>query len=170
MNNILATFIDELIIYDYILFSGVFSLFILLFILGLILRKKAVKAIVLIFSAFFVLLVGSTLGYLKMHEYLFNNSISLISQKKLTFSQAVVVYATVKNNSNFDFENCKISAMVYKVSGNAIKDYIFTFKPLMKMSIFEYDILKGEERELKIILEPFTYSNDYNISVEAICR
>ncbi|WP_229860084.1 DUF2393 family protein [Candidatus Sulfurimonas baltica] len=164
------TFIDELIIYDYILFSVIFALFILLFILGLILRKKATKAIVLISLAFFILLVGSTLGYSKMHEYLFSNVTSFISQKKLTFSQAVVVYATVKNNSNFDFVNCKISASAYKVSGNSIKDYIFTFKPLMKMSILEYDILKGEERELKIILEPFTYSNDYNISVEATCR
>ncbi|QOY54409.1 DUF2393 domain-containing protein [Candidatus Sulfurimonas marisnigri] len=170
MNSILTTFIDELIIYDYILFGSIFALFILFFIVGLILRKKPVKAIVFISSAFLILLFGSTLGYSKMHEYLFSNTTSIVSQKRLTYTQAVVVYATVKNNSNVDFKNCKISASAYKVTNNAVKDYMFKFKPLKKMSILEYDILKGEDREFKIILEPFTYSNDYNISVEASCR
>ena len=105
-----------------------------------------------------------------MHKFLFKNSTQLISQKKLNFTQAVVVKGTLKNESKFDFKMCNITASAYKVSGNAIKDKILPFNPFKKMSILEYNILKGEVREFKIIVEPFTYSKDYNISVGASCK
>jgi hypothetical protein len=38
------------------------------------------------------------------------------------------------------------------------------------MSIFEKDIPKGESREFKMIVEPFTYSKDYNISIKSECE
>jgi hypothetical protein len=38
------------------------------------------------------------------------------------------------------------------------------------MSIIEDDIAKGQEREIKIIIEPFTYAYDYNLSVGADCK
>ena len=34
----------------------------------------------------------------------------------------------------------------------------------------EYDIVKDELREFKIIVEPFTYTKDYNISIGASCK
>ena len=50
------------------------------------------------------------------------------------------------------------------------KDFILKLKPFKKMSILEYDILKGDVREFKIIVEPFTYSKDYNVSIGASCK
>jgi hypothetical protein len=38
------------------------------------------------------------------------------------------------------------------------------------MSILEEEIPKGTQREFKIIIEPFTYAGDYNISLEADCN
>jgi hypothetical protein len=38
------------------------------------------------------------------------------------------------------------------------------------MSIVQNGIKKGETIDFKIILEPFTYSKDYNISVGADCK
>ncbi len=170
MASKISTFVNELISYDYVLFGGVFVLFILLIIFGILQRKKVALAVFLISISFLILLFGPTLGYLKMHSYLFKNDTQLISQKKLTFTQAIVVKGTLLNESKFDFKTCKITASASKISGNALKDYIFGFNPLKKMSIFEYQIPKGELREFKIIIEPFTYSKDYNISVEAKCK
>jgi len=166
----LSLFIDNLIPYDYILFGGSFFLFILFIILGVLLRNNTIISILLLILAFAVVILGPTLGYLKMHEYLFKNEVSIVSQKKLTFTKAVVIEGKLKNISNTNFDICKIDFEAYKVSGNSIKDYIYKFKPLKKMSILKYDVAKGKTIDIKAILEPFTYSKDYNISVKASCR
>lgn len=166
----ISKFINELIVYDYILFGTLFLLFILFVTLGILLRNRAAIAIFLILFAFTQLVVGSTYGYLKMHEYLFKNETSITSQKKLNFTQAIVLYGSVKNMSQRDFLSCKITATVYKNTGNRVKDYIFRLKPVNRMSIIEDDIVKDEEREFKMIIEPFTYGGDYNITLGAKCR
>ncbi|MCW8895632.1 MAG: DUF2393 domain-containing protein [Sulfurimonas sp.] len=170
MTEKITTFLNGLIIYDYILFGTVFTIFLLLIILGIVQRHKIVLALSLILLSFIVLSVGSIVGYIQMHNYLFKNTSSITSQKKLTYSQAVVVHGVVKNTSKFDFQSCKITVSAHKVSENSLKNYLFQFKPLKKMSILEYDILKAQEREFKLILEPFTYTKEYNISVGASCK
>ena len=170
MKSKITAFIEGLITYDYLLFAGVFLLFILFIILGIALRKKIGVALLFILIAFATLLLGPTLGYVKLHEYLFKNSTKLISQKKLNFTEAVVIKGSVKNESKKNFQSCKIIASAYSVTSNKYKNYLKKFKPFENMSIVEYNISKGETRNFKIIMEPFTYSRDYNISLGADCR
>ncbi len=165
-----SEFIQNLILYDYILFGSLLALFLLFVILGIVFRRKLSLALSLIFFAFMLLLGGATFGYTAMHDYLFKNEITLLSQKKLSFTQAAVVYGTLKNLSNRDFKSCKVSATAYRVSGNALKDYVRRLKPIANMSIVEEDIPIGAEREIKIIIDPFTYSGDYNVTLGADCR
>jgi len=118
-------------------------------------------------SAFFL---GPTLGYIEMHKYLYKNSTTLLSQKRLHFTKAIVVKGVLKNESKFDFKECKITATVFKKTKNKYKNYIYRLKPLKKMSILQKDVPKGQSRDFKIIVEPFTYPKDYDISVKADCR
>nr|WP_321266667.1 DUF2393 domain-containing protein [uncultured Sulfurimonas sp.] len=170
MKSKITAFINGLITYDYILFGAVFGLFILFIVLGILLRKKTLLAIILIIISFSILFLGPTLGYIKMHEYLFKNTTQLTSQKKLNYTNAIVVKGSVKNDSKFNFKSCTISASALKVSKNEFKTYIYSFKPLAKMSILEEDIKIGETRDFKLFIEPFTYSKDYNISIGSKCR
>jgi len=170
MKEKITAFLDGLIVYDYILFGSIFVLFLLFIILAIVLRKRVGLALFLTLFSFILLFMGPIVGYIQMHKFLFKNSTTLTSQKKLHFTKAVVVKGNLKNESKFDFKKCKITANAYKVSGNVIKDMIFPFNPFKKMSILEYDIRRGETREFKIIVEPFTYSGDYNISLKAGCR
>ncbi|ADN09903.1 conserved hypothetical protein [Sulfurimonas autotrophica DSM 16294] len=163
-------FIDGLISYDYILFGASFILFILFIIFALLLRKKLIVALFFIFLGFATLVLGPTFGYIQMHKYIFKNSTKLLSQKKLNFVQAVVVKGTITNESKFDFGECKITAEVYKVTKNKYKNYLFKLKPFQKMSILEQNLPKGQMREFKIIIEPFRYQKDYNISLGASCK
>ncbi|MDQ1263781.1 MAG: hypothetical protein QG559_782 [Campylobacterota bacterium] len=166
----ITEFINELIPYDYILFGGVLVFFILFVLLGVVFRKKTLLALILIIFGFAVLIGGSTIGYVKLHDYLFSHTTSIISQKKLNFTQAVVVYATITNESKREFKSCKITATAYRVNEDKIKEYILKFKPIEKASIIEENIDINETRELKFIVEPFTYSGDYNVSLKAKCR
>jgi hypothetical protein len=170
MKEKITAFIQGLISYDYILFASAFTLFILLIVASILLRRKVGLSIFVLLLSFSVLFLGPTIGYIKMHQFLFKNSVTLTSQNKLNFVQAIVVKGTLKNESNFDFKSCKITASVCKSSRNKIRNYIYSFKPLANMSIFEKDIPKGESREFKMIVEPFTYSKDYNISIKSECE
>jgi hypothetical protein len=105
-----------------------------------------------------------------MHDYLFKNTTTLISQKQLEFVNAVVVKGTLSNDSNRNFTSCKIRAEIHKQSKNSLKNYIYRFKSLKKGSIVRENIVKGETVNFKIIIEPFTYSKDYNISLGAKCK
>ncbi|MBL1243586.1 MAG: DUF2393 domain-containing protein [Sulfurimonas sp.] len=170
MNSKITLFIDGLIKWDYLLFGSVFVLFVLFIILGIVLRKKLILAVLFLLLGFSILLLGPTLGYMKLHETLFKNSTLLESQKRLQFSEAVVVKGSVTNESNRDFKECKITASAYALSSNKLKNYLKKFKPFKKMSIIETNIAKSETREFKIIVEPFRYTKDYNISLGADCR
>lgn len=170
MKEKITAFIENLITYDYILFASVFGLFFLFIIIAILFRKKTTLAVVFVLLSFFILLLGPTLGYIKMHEYLFKHSLELTSQKRLTFTQAVVVKGTLTNESNSDFKSCKIRASANKSTGNALKDFVFKFKPIKSNSVLKYNILKGEKIDFKVIIEPFTYSKDYNITLGANCK
>jgi hypothetical protein len=166
----IQSFIDGLIVYDYILFGSVLVLFVLFIVLAILLRRKLGLAVFFVLIAFATFLLGPTLGYIGLHKFLFKNHTELIEQRKLNFSQAVVVKGRLFNDSNFDFKSCKITANAFRVTPNKYKNYIYKLKPFKKMSIVEKDIKKGQTRDFKIIVEPFTYKRDYNISLEANCK
>jgi hypothetical protein len=170
MGSRFQNFVDSLISQDYMLFLGVLFLFLLFIILAVVLRNRLKIAIFLVLIAFSIVVIGPTYGYMKMHEILFKNSIELISQKKLNFVEAVVVKGKISNSSKRDFKECKITASAYKVTSNKFKNYIYQLKPFQKMSIVTDSILQGETKEFKIIVEPFRYQKDYNISLEGDCK
>ncbi|WP_297442814.1 DUF2393 domain-containing protein [Sulfurimonas sp.] len=170
MKEKITAFIHNLLIYDYILFASAFALFILFIILAVLLRRKLGLALFFLLFGFATLVLGPTIGYIEMHKYLFKNSTQVLSQKKLNFVEAIVVKGKITNESKFNFKKCKVTASVFKTSTNKLKNYVYKLKPLKKMSIFEYDIPKGETKEFKIIVEPFSYARDYNLSLKASCK
>jgi len=170
MKNKITSLLDGLITYDYILFGAILLIFILLIVFSLLLRRKKTLSLFLAIFSFIFLILSPFIGYSMMHNELFKNQTTLVSQKKLEFTKAIVVYGKLKNISARDFKSCLITAIVYKSSSNKLKNYLYGFKPLKKMSIIEEDIVMENEIDFKIIVSPFTYSKDYNITLEASCR
>lgn len=170
MKEQMSQFFQELILYDYILFGSAFFLFLLLIVLAIVFRRILFLALFLMLLSFSILTLSPTLGYKYMHAYLFKNSLELFSQQKLNFIEAIVVRGVITNESKHDFKSCTISASAFKVSSNTFKNYIYPLNPLNTMSIIEENIPSGGQREFKIIIEPFTYTGDYNISLKAGCH
>jgi hypothetical protein len=166
----ILAFVHGLIVYDYILFGSAFFLFLLFIILAIVLRDRLKLALFCLLFGFAILMLVPTWGYIEMHNYLFKNNTQLLWQKRLHFSDAIVVHGVLTNESKFDFKECKVSAWAYKVTPNKYKNYIYKFKPLKKMSMLLTDVPKGETKPFKIIIEPFTYAKDYNVSLKADCR
>lgn len=170
MKTQITTFVNELLIYDFILFGSSFLLFILFIVLGILLRQKTAIAVLTVLFSFMILFLAPTLGYVKMHEYLFKYKTQLLSEKKLTFNNAIVVKGLITNESKRFFKNCNIKASAIKVDANKLKSYIFSFKPIVTSQILEQNIDINETREFKIIVEPYHYEGDYNITIGAKCN
>lgn len=163
-------FIHGLIEYDYILFGGVFVVFLLFIILAIIFRNKTGVAVFFFLLSLAVLFLAPPLGYIQMHKLLFKKELKLTEQKKLHFLDAVVVKGVLSNTSKFDFSTCRVSASVFKTSKNFLRNYIYKFKPLQTTSTTIQDIKQQQSADFKIIVEPFRYTGDYNVSLEADCK
>ena len=170
MKEQITTFIHTLSMYDYILFGSALFLFVFFLIVAMLLRERFGLAITFILLGFTILMFTPTLGYVKLHKYLYKNSLQLLSYKKLHFSDAVVIKGSLSNLSKFHFKECTIEVIAYKNTANKYKNYIYRLKPLKKMSIIQTDIKQGETRNFKILMDPFVYQKDFNISLGANCR
>ncbi len=170
MRTTLTAFIDQLMLYDYLLFGGTVLLFILLLILALLLRRRLALALTCVLGAFAILVLGPTIGYVQLHNYLFKHETALTDVKALEFTDALLVRGTLTNTSKRDFERCRVSADVYKVVNNAVLDLFSPFIPFKKGTVVTQPLPKGETAEFKIFVEPFGYTKEYNVSIGAECR
>jgi hypothetical protein len=166
----ITTFIQSLAKFDYVLFSSIFIIFLVLIILAIILREKLILSISLSLLSFVVLFVAPVVGYYKMHNIVYKHTVSITSEKKLNFTKAVVIYGTIKNESKRNFKSCKIKAKIFKQSKNKLKNFLYQFKSYKQRSITKNSILKEEMKKFKILVEPFLYEKDYSVSIGAVCR
>ena len=170
MKEKLLAFIDSLILYDYILFGVAFALFILLLVLAVILRERIVLALLSILFAFSILLFAPTLGYVKLHEYLFKTELHVSKRKQLEFTDALLIEGALTNRSKFTFKRCVITAAAYKISGNRILDMLAPYVPFKKgKRILDTMIKPKQTVKFKLFIEPFRYKKDYNVTVKSEC-
>lgn len=172
MKERVFTFIENLLIYDYILFGSILLLFILFLLLAVLLRRHMILAVLVIIFALFFVILGPVFGYKAVHSYIFKNHLEDIVVKELQFSPALVVKGVIVNDSKFTFKECKIKAKVFKVSHNELFDMLYPLNPFKKTSYMLYDInlSKHQKKEFKFFIEPFHYTKDYNTSFEGSCR
>lgn len=164
-------FIHHLIIYDYLLFGGIFVLFLLLLVLAIALRHKMVLAVIFVLLAFGVLTAGPVIGYIKLHQYLFKNTIILHEVKALEFTEALLIKGDINNTSKRPFKECSIYVGVYKVSHYKYLDKIYPYIPFKKGSLKIVEpIAPGKSAPFKLFVEPFRYAKDYNITIKGECR
>ncbi|MDD2838184.1 MAG: DUF2393 family protein [Sulfuricurvum sp.] len=164
-------FIHHLLIYDYLLFGGIFILFILLLTLAIAFRKKMGLAIFLVLVAFGVLTAGPVGGYIALHHYLFKHTIIIHEVKALEFTEALLIKGDINNTSKRPFKECTLHAGVYKVTHNKYIDPLYPYLPFKKSSLkLQVRIDPGKSVPFKLFVEPFRYTKDYNLTLKGECR
>ncbi len=170
LKSTIQSFVATLHDYDYILFAVSGGLFFLILLLAIVLRKKVGLSLLLILVAFVIIISGPILGYNYIHSTIFKTHISDLSIKRLEFSEAVVIKGTLTNLGKQAYKKCTLSSKAYRGATNFIEEIVYPLQPFQKMSIVkEEDINVSDNINFKMILEPFTYSKEYNISVKASC-
>ncbi len=170
LKETLHAFIKTLHPYDYLFFGISGALFLLILLLAIVLRKKVGLSLLLVFISFIIIIAGPITGYQYIHSTIYKTEIKDLIIKKLEFSKALVIKGELTNRGKQDYTECTISAKAYQGADNLIEEWVYPLKPFQEMSIIDTDVLKVQEkRDFKMILEPFTYSKEYNISVKASC-
>lgn len=167
----ITDFIHHLLPYDYLLFGGIFILFILLLVIAIVVRRKVGLAIFFVFVAFGVLTAGPVVGYTILHQYLFKHHIIIKEVKALEFTEALLIKGDINNTSKRPFSECILRAGVYKVTHNRYIDPLYPYIPFKKSSIVLNETIKpGKSESFKLFVEPFRYTKDYNVTLKAECR
>jgi len=173
MNQIKATlhdFIASLHLYDYILFGVSGALFVLILLLAILLRRKAVFSLILVLLAFIILVALPISGYNYIHGKLYKTELTNLNIKRLEFSEAVVIKGTITNRGKQNFRKCTVSSQAYKGASGLLQELVYPLKPFQKMSIVKQEELGIDQSlDFKLVMEPFTYTNEYNISIKVNC-
>lgn len=172
MKEKVLLFINNLLIYDYILFGSIILLFILLLLLAVLLRRHLISAVLIVIFALFFLMLAPIFGYKEVHNYIFKNHLENVTIKQLEFTPALVVKGEIVNDSKQIFSECKIKAKVFKVSHNKLFDMLYPINPFKKTTyrVADLNLSKDQKQEFKFFIEPFTYTKDYNTSLTGDCK
>lgn len=173
MNKLKASFqafVESLHTYDYVLFGICGALFLVLLFLAILLRNRVGLSLLLVLLSFITLIAGPIIAYTYIHSTVYKTEISELEIKRLEFSQAVVIKGKLTNLGKENFKKCKISSSAYRGATNFLEELVFPLKPFFKRSIIkEENIDINSSLDFKLLLEPFTYSKEYNISVKVDC-
>lgn len=170
LKSSIEAFIATLHLYDYILFGVSGGLFLLILLLAIVLRRKTGFSLFLVLLAFIIIIAGPIAGYQYIHATVYKTEISDLQIKRLEFSEALVIKGNLKNLGSQSFQSCKLSAKAYREPTNILEEFVNPLKPFQKVSIIRDTPMQiNDTVDFKMILEPFTYSNEYNISVKVDC-
>lgn len=170
LKSLIEAFIATLHPYDYIMFAISGGLFVLILLLAIVLRKKVGFSLFLVLLAFIIIVAGPIGGYSYIHATVYKTEISELQIKKLEFSQTLVIKGQLKNLGSQSFKSCKIVAKAYKEPTNILEEYVNPLKPFQKVSILKEEPIEiNDSIDFKMMLEPFTYSDEYNITMKVDC-
>lgn len=166
------TYFRHLDIYDYLALAWFGLTFLALILLAIFLAKRSsyLSLLLIILALIFFIIAPFALKF-KTHALLRSHTIELQLVKKLTFSDSVIVEATLLNTSKQSYNFCLFQTkLIKKTPTEGIKSFLATLKPLAKQSILvEANVPQGEVFEFKTIFENFSYSGEIDANIQAEC-
>lgn len=166
------TYLQNLGIYDYMGLVWFGFTFLALIVLAVFLAKhsSALSLLLIIFALIFFAVTPFILKY-KLNATLRPLSIEVHTVKKLTFSDSMIIEATLVNTSKKDFSLCLFQTHLFKKNNLVgIRKYLTTLKPLEIQSILvKQPLLAGESFEYKTLFDDFLYTGDVEATLNVEC-
>lgn len=166
------TYLQNLGTYDYLAFVWFGFTFLALIALAIFLAKhsSSLSLLVIIFALIFFVVAPFVLKY-KLNTTLRPLSIEVHTVKKLSFSDSMIVEATLINHSKKDFSLCLFQTHLFKKSNHVgLRKYLSMLKPLENQSILvKQPFVVGESFEYKTLFDDFSYAGDVETTLSAEC-
>lgn len=163
-------FFNTLSIYDYVGFFLTLFLFFLFMILALLLRRRTILAMSLVILSFVFFFGGPVMAHLLVKNSVFKSYAEITEVKQLYYSDTLILRGMLHYQGKKNANHCEVDVALHKKGPNIVKDFVYSLKAYRKGSkridkVFE----PGESMDFKIVIEPFNYKGDYNISVASGC-
>jgi len=171
LKNALITYINHFSVYDYVAYAWLILLFFVTILLCVFIAKKSPLFSILIFIiSLGLLLVCPFIIKNYLDDYIRPTQNKTVSIKKLTFSDALIVVGEIKNISKKDYSICNVELNVYKTDSSYFKGLLNKLKPLRKKTISLHETLEvNATKELRVVFDNYTYTNDVNVSINSTC-
>ena len=168
--TIIVDFFNTLSVYDYIGFFLTIFLFTLFLILALLLRRRTKLSIALVLIAFVFFFAGPSAAHIFVKSTMFKSKAKIEEVKKLFYSDTLLIKGTLLYAGKKDANHCVVDAFVHKSSPNMVKDFVYNLKSFKSGSqTLDKLFTKGDSIDFKIVIEPFRYKGDYNITLDSGC-
>lgn len=167
---LLTNFFSTLSFYDYIGFFVSLFIFILFIVLALILRKHTKRSLLLVILGFLTLFSGPVLAHSLVKDTIFLSDTNVTQIKQLFYSDTLLIKGKLNYKGLKEAHHCQVEAKLHKQGSNAIKSFVYSLKAF-RSGKHKIDQLfaKGDSVDFKIVIEPFNYQGDYNITVKSGC-
>ncbi len=166
------TYFKHLGLYDYLGLVWFFLTFLVLIVLAIFIAKRssALSLLLIILALIFFIAAPFALKY-KLNALLRPHTIELTNVKKLSFSDSVIVEASLTNSSSQPFSLCLFQTKLIKeTSTKGIKSFLARLKPLSNQSIVVEKLLPpGDTLEFKTHFDGFVYGGEVDADIKAEC-
>lgn len=171
MKKNILEFLHTLNLYDYLLFGGIVFLFLFLLILAILFRHKHILAITLVLLAFMTLIMAPFGGYIALHALMYKHTVTLITVKDLTYTEALLIKGKINNTSKQTFKECTLRVGVSKISPIKPLNKLYPYVPFRRQTIVIYGPIKPKaSKTFKLLIEPFHYTKRHSVTVLGQCR
>jgi hypothetical protein len=167
----ILNYVSHFTMYDYVAYAWLILTFFIAILLSILLAKKSMlfSMITLVFSLT-LLVVGPFILKSVLDNFLRPTVAIVKDQKKLTFSDVLIINVELTNLSKKDYSICFVDTSVVKYSNSSITSFFNTLKPLRKKSIsLDTPIKAGQKEEFNVVFYNYDYEGDINASVKSEC-
>lgn len=166
----LTNFFSTLSFYDYIGFFLSLFIFILFIMMALILRKHTKRSLLLVSFGFVALFSGPVFAHSLIKKTIFLSDTNVMQVKQLFYSDTLLIKGKLNYKGMKDANHCLVEAKLHKQGSNVVKSFVYSLKAF-RSGKHKIDKLfaKGDSADFKIVIEPFNYQGDYNVTVNSGC-
>lgn len=151
--------------YLWVFLLFLFLLFVSIYVIG---RSKILGVLLLFFSLGCVGAGMFGVNYFLDSKFR-SRSIELISQKQLTYTDALVVSFDIQNQSKKSFDYCRVRLKFHYFSKNEYKNLLNSFKPFNQKIVAVEGLLPNEIRRVNAVVDGFRASKEYNLTTSSEC-
>ncbi len=156
--------------YDYVGIALGFIVFIFFFMFAVVVRKKILLFIFVMFLALLTpFLTPFAIKYV-MNEYVKKSKLEITLNKRLKFVDAIMIEGNITNVGIMPYKKCQVEAKYWVKGSNIITEYANRFKPYkIEKRIFSKFLDTNESFEFEILVENFKLKDGYSYLYSAEC-
>ncbi|EJN2099708.1 DUF2393 family protein [Campylobacter coli] len=172
LKEIVHFYTTHLYLVDYMLILFVFFLFTCVLLLCIFLRHKPVAALLIIALNIIIYFLIYAYGYKFIDSEVRSRKTTIVEQKFIQSSEALIIDFNITNTSKNDFKQCKVIARIFKdklPEDNLINEYKNQLIPFRQKSREIFNLKKNTTQFQRISFDNFNYDNNYTIRLNSEC-